>query len=85
MRIEAGSIQPLRSQLPPLTPWDVAVRGSVAAWTALWQDPPPPGWHDLFALAKRGELSIEGNLQPFLAHLQYFKDVLALPRNAGAR
>jgi hypothetical protein len=26
----------------------------------------------------------EGNLQPFLAHLQYFKDLLALPRDAGA-
>ena len=60
------------------------MRGSVQAWAALWQDPPPPGWHDIFALSKRGEMSFEGNLQPFLAHLQYFKDVLALPRGGGA-
>jgi hypothetical protein len=41
---------------------------------------PKPGWHDLFALTKRGEAVLEGDLHPFMAHLQYFKDVLALPR-----
>lgn len=85
LRIQDGSIREARRPLAPLTPWDVAVRGSVAGWQALWQDPPPPGWHDVFALAKRGEMSIEGNLQPFFAHLQYFKDVLALPRKAVGR
>jgi hypothetical protein len=82
LRFDAGSIRERRTPLPPLCSWDVAVRGSVPAWAALWQDPPPPGWHDIFALAKRGEMAFEGNLQPFLAHLQYFKDVLALPRSA---
>jgi hypothetical protein len=28
-------------------------------------------------------MSFEGNLQPFMSHLQYFKDVLTLPRKAG--
>lgn len=83
LRIDAGSIRECRSELPLLCPWDLAVRGSVAAWDALWRDPPPAGWHDVFALSKRGELSVEGNLQPFMAHLQYFKDVLALPRQRG--
>jgi len=84
LRIDAGTVRECRTQLPPLCPWDVAVRGSVQAWAALWQNPPPPGWHDIFALSKRGEMSFEGDLQPFLAHLQYFKDVLTLPRKAGA-
>jgi len=39
-----------------------------------------PGWHDLFALTKRGAASMEGDLRPFLQYLQYFKDLLALPR-----
>ena len=42
---------------------------------------PRPGWHDLLALTKRGEAMLEGDLHPFMAHLQYFKDVLALPRH----
>ncbi len=41
---------------------------------------PEPGWHDLFALAKRGAASMEGDLRPLLQNLQYFKDLLALPR-----
>jgi hypothetical protein len=60
--------------------WRFAVRGSALGWERFWQAPPPPGWHDLFALAKRGEMTIEGDLHPFVAHLQVMKDLLALPR-----
>jgi hypothetical protein len=31
-------------------------------------------------LAARAQAVLEGDLHPFMAHLQYFKDVLALPR-----
>ena len=64
----------------PLQPSVFSVRGSARAWAALWEAEPAPGWHDLFALCKRGEMRIEGNLQPLMANLQWFKDVLALPR-----
>lgn len=50
------------------------------AWTNHWQAIPAPGWHDLFALTKRGAASMEGDLRPLLQNLQYFKDLLALPR-----
>jgi hypothetical protein len=53
------------------------------AWTAFWQPLPEPGWHDLFALTKRGVASIDGDLRPFLQNLQYFKDLLALPRRVS--
>jgi hypothetical protein len=80
LHFDRGSIRECRSHFPLLSPWTFAVRGSLQAWDALWQDPPAPGWHDLFALSKRGEMSFDGNLQPFMAHLQYCKDVLMLPR-----
>ena len=38
------------------------------------------GWHDLFALTKRGVASMEGDFRPLLQNLQFFKDLLALPR-----
>jgi hypothetical protein len=69
----------------PLASWDFALRGSCRAWSALWSDVPPPGWHDLFALAKRGELAVEGRLEPFMANLQYVKDLLASPRGRVGR
>jgi hypothetical protein len=45
---------------------------------------PAAGWHDIFALGKRRELVIDGNLQPLMAHLQFIKDLLAVGREAQA-
>jgi hypothetical protein len=55
-------------------------RATDEAWTAFWKPVPEPGWHDLFALTKRGAASMGGDLRPLLQNLQYFKDLLALPR-----
>jgi hypothetical protein len=59
-----------------------AFRASDEGWTNYWKPMPDPGWHDLFALTKRGAASMDGDLRPFLQNLQYFKDMLALPRGA---
>jgi hypothetical protein len=59
-----------------------SVRGTDEAWQRHWQRVPEPGWHDLFALTKRGAASMDGDLRPLLQNLQYFKDLLALPRRA---
>jgi hypothetical protein len=56
------------------------VRGTDEAWQKHWEPVPAPGWHDLFALTKRGAASFEGDLRPLLQNLQFFKDLLALPR-----
>jgi hypothetical protein len=63
--------------------WRFAVRGTAEAWQRFWMPVPPPGWHDLFALSKRGVMVLEGDLQPLMANLQYVKDLLALPRGAS--
>ena len=55
-------------------------RATDEAWINYWKPMPEPGWHDLFALSKRGAASMEGDLRPLLQNLQYFKDLLALPR-----
>ena len=55
-------------------------RATDEAWLRHWKRIPEPGWHDLFALTKRGAASMEGDLRPLLQNLQYFKDLLALPR-----
>jgi hypothetical protein len=59
----------------------LTIRGSARAWQALWQPVPEPGWHDLFALTKRGEMQVEGRMHSFFAHLQYLKEVLEMPRH----
>ena len=65
--------------------WCFSYRASPTAWAEFWRPIPRPGWHDLFALTKTGEARLEGDLLPFMSHLQFFKDVLVLPRGrAGA-
>ena len=65
-----------------MRPWTFAVRASVEAWSRFWQPMPEAGWHDIFAMMKRREASVEGDLRPFMANLQYIKDLLAAPRKA---
>ena len=60
--------------------WRFAFRATPEAWAEFWQPVPRAGWHDLLSLTKRGAATLEGDLHPFLANLQYFKDLLALPR-----
>ena len=60
--------------------WSFAVRASESVWQRFWQPLPAPGDNDIFALRKTGEMSVEGNLQPFMANLIYIKQVLAMPR-----
>ena len=60
--------------------WSFAIRASESVWQRFWQPLPAPGDNDIFALRKTGEMSVEGNLQPFMANLIYIKQVLAIPR-----
>ena len=75
----------IADRIPLLCSWAFVIRGRTQAWEALWQPVPKPGSHDLFALYKRGELQIEGDLQPLMANLQYFKDLLTLAREGATR
>ncbi len=78
--IRTGRIVELAPAPGLMRSWRFAFRASPLAWAEYWQVAPRPGFHDLLALTKRGEAALEGDLHPFMAHLQYFKDVLALPR-----
>ena len=60
--------------------WSFAVRASEEAWRRFWEPVPAAGWHDLFAMTKGGQATVEGDLRPLMANLRYVKDVLAKPR-----
>jgi len=78
--IQAGRIADLTPAPVLMRSWRFSYRASSAAWAEYWKSAPRPGWHDLLALTKREQATLEGDLHPFMTHLQYFKDVLALPR-----
>lgn len=64
--------------------WRFALRAPLAEWLAFWQPLPAPGHHDLLAMRRRKVLTIEGDLQPFIANLLYFKAVFAAGRAVQA-
>jgi len=85
VRIENGRIKECRKGIPLLCSTVFSVKGTTEAWAAFWENPPKPKWHDIFALTKFGHMSVEGNFQPFMANLQYVKDILAVPRKGNEK
>lgn len=83
VRVSGGRIAAV-DKAPRLAPsWTFALRAAEVAWASHWTGVPPPGAHDLIAMLKTKRLRIEGELHPFMSHLRYFKDLLALPRRAA--
>ena len=79
--IRQGLITEVSAASRPMPSWRFSYTASSSAWVEYWRPEPRPGWHDLLALTKKGEASLTGELYPFMTHLQYFKDLLALPRS----
>jgi hypothetical protein len=79
--IRAGRIIEMSAVPKTMSCWRFGYTASEQAWIEHWRPVPKPGWHDLLALTKRGEAHLVGDLHPFMTHLQYFKDLLALPRS----
>jgi hypothetical protein len=78
--LERGEVREF-TRGPLLTPSYVfGVRASAETWTEFWSARPAPGRHDLMALLKYGQLSLEGNLHPLMANLFFFKYLLESPR-----
>jgi hypothetical protein len=81
--IRQGRIVEMAAAPKVMPSWRFSYTASAAAWIEYWRAEPRPGWHDLLALTKCGEAELAGDLHPFMTHLQYFKDLLALPRSIG--
>lgn len=81
--IRAGRIIDMTPAPVLMRSWKFSYRATPLAWTSFWQPVPKAGWHDLLSLTKRNEAVLEGDIQPFMTYLQYFKDLLALPRKSG--
>jgi hypothetical protein len=80
LTIERGRLVRLERGPRLMRAWRFALRADESAWRKHWQAVPEPHFHDLLAMAKRGALAIDGDVQPLMANLFYFKDVLAAPR-----
>jgi hypothetical protein len=84
IHILVGRVTSVDDAASIVTPdWTFALRAPREEWTLFWKSVPPPGSHDLFALLRRKQLRLEGDLHPFMSNLFYFKALFALPRLAS--
>lgn len=85
LNIQQGRVASVRRGPFVMPSWQFALRADEQIWEQFWQPLPPPGYHDVMALAKSQRMRIEGDLHPFMSNLLYFKSLLQsirLPRGA---
>ena len=80
LRISDGKIMAVDEGPFTQRSWRFAIRASRESWEKFWHQPPAPGWHDLFALLRRGDVRFEGDQRVLMAYLLYVKLVLAALR-----
>lgn len=84
VRIHDGAVTAVEKNPTLMPAWTFALRAPREAWEKFLTARPAPGFTDIFALQRKKLLRIEGNLQPFMANLLYFKDMLASLRSGTA-
>jgi hypothetical protein len=79
--VRAGRVEAVEKGPLVMRAWRFAIRASAECWERYWRKLPEPGWHDLFALLRRGDVRFEGDQRVLMAHLMYLKLALASLRN----
>jgi hypothetical protein len=71
--IRAGRIESVERGPFVMRPWAFAIRAKRECWEQFLRKTPEPGWHDLFALLRRGDVKFEGDQRVLWAYLLYIK------------
>jgi hypothetical protein len=80
LTVRAGRIESVEKGPFVMRAWRFAIRARRECWERFWAGVPAPGWHDLFALLRRGDVAFDGDQRVLMAHLLYVKLLLAAPR-----
>ena len=84
IEIRRGRIESVATGPFVMRSWTFAIRATEEVWQRFWEKLPPPGYHDIFALLRKGRIALDGELQPLMANLLYVKEVIAAPRKLEA-
>lgn len=81
--IDRGRVAAVRPSPVMMPQYTFAICCAAEHWDAFWEPHPKPGWQDIFGMQRHHGLTLEGELQPLIANLFWFKDVLESPRKLG--
>ena len=84
IEIRQGRVERVETGPFVMRSWTFAIRASEEVWRRFWEELPEPGYHDIFALLRKGRVALDGELQPMMANLLYVKEVIAAPRKMAA-
>jgi hypothetical protein len=84
LAVREGRIESIDKGPFVMRPWRFAIRAKAECWEKFWEKVPAPGWHDLFALLRRGDVQFEGDQRVLMAYMLYVKLVLAAPRRIAS-
>ena len=81
VNIIQGKVVEVRQGPLVMPSYTFRIIASEGDWLEFLEPVPRPGRHDIIALLRRGVLHFEGDLQPLMSHLLYFKLLLASLRS----
>lgn len=62
LRFDRGQLAEIVEEPHPALAWHFAIRADPGTWERFLQDPPPPEFHDVWAAAWLGHLTLEGDM-----------------------
>ena len=71
--VRAGKIEGVEKGPFVMRSWAFAIRAKRECWERFLGKNPEPGWHDLFALLRRGDVRFDGDQRLLWAYLLYIK------------
>ncbi len=84
IEVRQGRIENVETGPFVMRSWRFAIHATEDVWRKFWEKLPQPGYHDIFALLRKGLIAFDGDLQPMMANLLYVKAVIAAPRELEA-
>ena len=73
VHVGSGKIEAVEKGPFVMRSWTFAIRARRECWDEFLRKTPQPGWHDLFALLRRGDVKLEGDQRLLWAYLLYVK------------
>ena len=58
-----------------------AIRAAKSTWKEHWRCIPKRDFHDIWSMLPKQLVTLDGNLLPLIQNLQFFKDIIASPRD----
>ena len=78
--IQSGRIASLEPRPLATLSGRFSIRAARATWEEHWRPFPKRDYHDIWSMLPKRLVSIDGDLVPLIQNLQYFKDIIAAPR-----